>query len=93
MPSSRFQMSGQKCKRVSNIDQAEEAEGGVGKDAVEGAAEAGPGQQDQGEDAEHRELGFDGAVVGDVEQQRGGGGHPPAGDAVRRRSWRGVRYS
>ena len=36
-----------KCQRISNIDQAEEAERGVGQDAVELSAEGGPGQQDE----------------------------------------------
>ena len=73
-------------ERVDDVDEAEDAFGGAGEDAIERGrlgAEAVPGEEDDGEGAEEGELGFEGPVgQGGEEEEDGADGHPPGGDAA-----------
>ncbi len=77
-----FPEEGNEGERVGDVDETEEPLGCVGKDLVEGGAEAVPGEEDKGDGAEDGKLGFDWEVgQGDDEGEGGADGHPPDGDA------------
>jgi hypothetical protein len=70
----------QQAERIGNIDQAKEAERGIGQHPVERPTEAGPGQQQQRQRAEHGQFSLEvEAGQGEGEHHRRSRSHPPTG--------------
>ena len=72
---------GQQRQGIGDVDEGEEAEGGVEEDAVERGSEAGPGEEDEGEEGVGGEVEFAGdAGECEGEEDRYGEDDPPERD-------------
>ena len=66
---------------IGDVDEHEQAGGGLPEDAIERGAEGGDGEEHQGGEGEDGE-GVHGAEEGGEEEERDGGDDPPEGDGA-----------